>query len=256
MIWELTDVNALFHKVRRITEGDFKLEYQYGPDNQRKVFLLNYQGAELRKVTYSGNYEKIEVGGQTYEVHYIFGGSGMAAVNVRHNGTDALYYVYTDHLGSILSITNASGSVIYKQNFDPWGRERNPDDWSYSANPYNKPPWLIRGFTGHEHLPEFSLINMNGRMYDPLLGRMLSPDNYVQFSGTMSVGMYELQGRLNYSKYMRSGVNFDNRWNWSSVVINRYDASFNSVVGPGSTMTPYTNDYFVRYQYYQYFFGY
>lgn len=37
-----------------------------------------------------------------------------------------------------------------------------------------------RGYTGHEMLPEFGLINMNGRMYDPLLGRFLSPDNYVQ----------------------------------------------------------------------------
>ena len=36
------------------------------------------------------------------------------------------------------------------------------------------------GFTGHEHLPEFGLINMNGRLYDPVLGRFLSPDNYVQ----------------------------------------------------------------------------
>ena len=29
-------------------------------------------------------------------------------------------------------------------------------------------------------LPEFGLINMNGRMYDPLLARFLSPDDYVQ----------------------------------------------------------------------------
>jgi len=26
-----------------------------------------------------------------------------------------------------------------------------------------------RGFTGHEHLYNFSLINMNGRMYDPVM---------------------------------------------------------------------------------------
>ena len=37
-----------------------------------------------------------------------------------------------------------------------------------------------RGFTGHEHLYAFSLINMNGRMYDPLLSSFLSPDNYMQ----------------------------------------------------------------------------
>src|SRR6185295_10481740 len=27
---------------------------------------------------------------------------------------------------------------------------------------------------------EFGLINMNGRLYDPILGRILSPDNYIQ----------------------------------------------------------------------------
>ena len=37
-----------------------------------------------------------------------------------------------------------------------------------------------RGFTGHEHYDRFGIINMNARLYDPLLGRFLSPDPYVQ----------------------------------------------------------------------------
>ena len=47
------------------------------------------------------------------------------------------------------------------------------------------------GYTGHEMMPEFGLINMsrkslarseesNGRLYAPTIGRILSPDNYVQ----------------------------------------------------------------------------
>ena len=43
----------------------------------------------------------------------------------------------------------------------------------------NNSGWLTRGFTGHEHLPQFNLINMNGRLYDPIVGRMLSVDNNV-----------------------------------------------------------------------------
>ena len=39
---------------------------------------------------------------------------------------------------------------------------------------------LHRGCMGHEMLNEFNLINMNGRVYDPVLGRFLSPDKYVQ----------------------------------------------------------------------------
>ncbi len=64
--------------------------------------------------------------------------------------------------------------------------------YSYTANTSNtKPGWLLRGYTGHEHLPEFNLINMNGRMYDPLIARMLSPDNYVQSaSSTQAYNRY------------------------------------------------------------------
>ena len=37
-----------------------------------------------------------------------------------------------------------------------------------------------RGFTGHEHMTAFGLINMNGRCYDPLTSSFLSVDAYVQ----------------------------------------------------------------------------
>jgi RHS repeat-associated protein len=41
-------------------------------------------------------------------------------------------------------------------------------------------PLVTRGFTGHEHLDGLRLIDMKGRLYDPELGRFLSPDNYIQ----------------------------------------------------------------------------
>jgi RHS repeat-associated protein len=43
----------------------------------------------------------------------------------------------------------------------------------------------------HEHLDEFQLINMNGRVYDPLTAQFLSPDPYVQAPGDW----------LNYNRY-------------------------------------------------------
>jgi RHS repeat-associated protein len=66
-----------------------------------------------------------------------------------------------------------------EQNFDAWGRNRNTTDWTYNNIAAPTLAWQTRGYTGHEHLPVFGLINMNGRLYDPLLGRMLSPDNYT-----------------------------------------------------------------------------
>src|SRR5690606_38556007 len=38
---------------------------------------------------------------------------------------------------------------------------------------------VSRGYTDHEHLPGSRIINMNGRMYDPELGRHLSADPYT-----------------------------------------------------------------------------
>lgn len=38
---------------------------------------------------------------------------------------------------------------------------------------------LERGFTGHEHILQFGIINMNARLYDPIIASFLSPDNEV-----------------------------------------------------------------------------
>lgn len=60
------------------------------------------------------------------------------------------------------------------------GRNRNPNNWSYTSVPA-VPDWLYRGYTGHEGLGQFSLINMNGRIYDPIIGRMISPDINITY---------------------------------------------------------------------------
>ena len=140
---------------------------------------------------YIGSYEKqIIAGGATREVHYVSGGNGLCAILVKEGGIVTPYYVYTDHLGSLLTITNSAGTVIAEQNFDAWGRKRNPINWQYAGVP-TTPAWLYRGYTSHEHLPYFTLINMNGRMYDPIQGRMLSPDNYVSTPfGTQGYNRY------------------------------------------------------------------
>ena len=38
-----------------------------------------------------------------------------------------------------------------------------------------------RGFTGHEMLDEVGLVHMNGRVYDPSLGRFMTADTFIQF---------------------------------------------------------------------------
>ena len=64
--------------------------------------------------------------------------------------------------------------------YDPWGRLRDPNTQQVYAVGAEPTLFLARGYTGHEHLSVFGLINMNARLYDPALGRFLSPDPYVQ----------------------------------------------------------------------------
>ncbi|MBR1940070.1 MAG: RHS repeat-associated core domain-containing protein, partial [Bacteroidaceae bacterium] len=66
--------------------------------------------------------------------------------------------------------------------YDAWGRMRNPSTWAVYAVGSEPSLYLGRGYTGHEHLPMFGLVNMNARLYDPVLGRFLAPDPYVQGS--------------------------------------------------------------------------
>lgn len=167
-----------FLKTASITEGTYQMDYTYGDDYERVKSILKQNSAIIETKYYFDNYEKKISGGVTTEVHYVSGGNGLCAIIVRQGGTNNFYFVYTDQLGSILTVTDISGNKVAEQNFDAWGRNRNPLTWQYASVPA-VPVWLYRGYTGHEHVSQFALINMNGRMYDPIEGRMLSPDNYV-----------------------------------------------------------------------------
>ena len=95
-------------------------------------------------------------------------------------GSWQLYYICRDYLGSITHVTTGSGPVVQELSYDAWGRLRNPATQTAYAPGSEPVPFLGRGYTGHEHLAMFGLVNMNARLYDPAVGRFLSPDPYVQ----------------------------------------------------------------------------
>ncbi|MDD6184410.1 MAG: RHS repeat-associated core domain-containing protein [Bacteroidales bacterium] len=111
--------------------------------------------------------------------------NALAAICVRRNGVDSMYYVHPDRLGSYTHITNANKQVIRNLHFDPWGNVKTDTDWrtfdsttlsGFLAGTIR----FSRGFTGHEHYADMKIINMNGRLYDPVIARFFSPDNFVQ----------------------------------------------------------------------------
>ena len=102
-------------------------------------------------------------------------------VMVRENGSGwKLLNIGRDHLGSVTHLATCDGTLVAEYSYDAWGRLRDPETQEIYSSGEEPELLLGRGFTGHEHLPWFGLVNMNARLYDPALGRFLSPDPYIQ----------------------------------------------------------------------------
>ncbi|HQV67023.1 MAG: VCBS repeat-containing protein [Saprospiraceae bacterium] len=193
-----------------IREGAYTLIYTYGYDGNRIKSVLRYNNVVKETKYYLGDYEKVISEQGTAIVHYIAIDGQLKVIIDTQGSTHTPHYVYTDHLGSIIKVTNAAGTDEVVQTFDPWGRRRDYSTWTYIDEniPLGHPIWLYRGYTGHEHLPQFHLINMNGRMYDPELARMLSPDNYIQDGGNSQNYNRYSYGYNNPLKYTDPDGNF------------------------------------------------
>lgn len=131
------------------------------------------------------------------------GGDAYSAPAVLMASADSVvgYYLGRDHLGSITHITNENGDLLYEYSYDAWGRLRNPATHALYAVDQEPQLFLGRGYCGHEHLPWCGLVNMNARLYDPVTGRFLSPDPFVQlpdFSQNFNRYSYCLNNPLRY----------------------------------------------------------
>ena len=102
-------------------------------------------------------------------------------VRETRGGNVTVTYLHYDHLGSTEAMSNAAGIYIERMSFGPWGG-RQQDNWR-AGNPTMGLPLFYptqKGFTGHEHIDQLELIHMNGRVYDPVVARFISPDPYIQ----------------------------------------------------------------------------
>lgn len=162
-------------------DGSVSLNYLYGLGDERVKSQLVKGGTTVSKY-YLGNYEVVNTNGVEHSIIYVsFPGTGLIAMLVTTDQSTEVFPVYKDHLGSITKITNLDGDIVAEHSFDPWGRRRDPNTWDINQPIVgNGLDWLHRGYTGHEMLDDFDIIHMNGRLYDPLTARMLSPDNFVQ----------------------------------------------------------------------------
>lgn len=185
-----------------ITENGITASFSYNAGGDRvKMEVVQGATALLTRYYISNQYE---LDAQTSIERLYLGGDAYSApaVYVKEGGIWNIYYICRDYLGSITHIANANSSLKAEYSYDAWGRLRNPVTHVAYAPGTEPALFLARGYTGHEQLPWFGLINMNARLYDPALGRFLSPDPYVQapdFTQNFNRYSYCLNNPLIYS---------------------------------------------------------
>ncbi len=216
------------HNVTKITVGTSqgtttaRDEFWYTPDGDRFLGRETWDASGVQRTaitTYLGAFE--EVRPSAASSYNLFRRVQVTPTvqwmwrSVAAGGTASdWFFQHRDHLGSVDAITNTSGtlvsSVVGKTSFDPFGGRRSKD-WSRDITQVEKDALLApdyedekspRGFTDHEMLNRTGFIHMNGRVYDPRIGRFVSPDPIVQsptFSQSYNRYAYVFNNPLAYT---------------------------------------------------------
>ena len=194
-----------FSRPDSIVENGYKAKFVYNDDFDRVKMTVSLNNSVFLKRYYLGGcYEIDQRSGNNLEKLYLCGDyydSPIAVIRANTNNK-SIVYIFRDYMGSITHLYLSTGKRIHEISYDAWGRQRDPA--TLRVYDHDKQPALFlgRGYTGHEHLPWFGLINMNARLYDPALGRFLSPDPYVQmpdFSQNFNRYSYALNNPLKYN---------------------------------------------------------
>jgi len=203
--------------VKRIGRGRDSISFTYGADRARWK-REDVKNQKKTTTTYIGNVERVQGDDGFIEWRRTV---GDVVFTYRTSSTNQLVtngsnvaYLYKDHLGSVDVITNAVGqlNVTNSMGFDPWGARRDGDTWADMTEDQRiaalyingamvfKQPITQQGFTGHEMLDDMGIIHMNGRIYDPHIGRFLQADPHVD-------GARDTQGFNRYSYLQNNPLN-------------------------------------------------
>ncbi|MBX3707646.1 MAG: VCBS repeat-containing protein [Pseudomonadales bacterium] len=181
---------AVHNKPVSMSRSGATVTVDYGP-NRERFRRIDVQGGSTTTTHYVGSIEKVWRPGGVIQVKRYLDGELIETIE---GSTRTVEYLLTDHLGSVDVVVNAAGSIVQSMAFDPFGRRRSPTNYAALAD---STIWSFdttrttRGYTGHEQLDPVGLVHMNGRVYDPTLGRFLSPDPFVQDpSNTQSLNRY------------------------------------------------------------------
>ncbi|MCM2678171.1 RHS repeat domain-containing protein [Echinimonas agarilytica] len=150
-------------------------QFEYGANRELYHQILIDGIKRVDTLYVKGLYERKKLSSGVTEHKYMV---GNVVVTDRSNGDHDTLYMHKDHLGSTASITDALGNIVQHFRYDVWGKQSAFADNSTLAN-YSSPA-ESQGFTGHKMMNDLGIIHMNGRIYDPTIGRFLQADPHIQ----------------------------------------------------------------------------
>ncbi|MCP3925716.1 MAG: hypothetical protein GY714_24370 [Desulfobacterales bacterium] len=171
-----------FNKPTKFTKGTHSVEFTYGPEYNRYKKKEVKDTGTTETFYIDKSYEKIVEGNKTTHKYFMYAEGHLATIHVKteENSTelpDETRYLLYDPLGSVDTITDNRGNIVERMSYEAFGQRRE-GNWQSAGNVV--PAFTNRGYTGHEHIEEMGFIHMNGRVYDPEIGRFLSADPVIQ----------------------------------------------------------------------------
>ena len=166
-------------------------KFYYGPDGDRYLGVETWNnGSQKTYTVYLGAFEEVRPQNTNSNYNLIQKSNLGSVVHVRTVDAasivdERLEYVHFDHQGSIDAVTDENGNLVNKTSFDAFGGRRE-DNWSRTISTpaldlikQQEDEHYSRGYTAHEHLNRTGFVHMNGRVYDPRIGRFVSADPFV-----------------------------------------------------------------------------
>ncbi|MFT3848682.1 MAG: RHS repeat-associated core domain-containing protein [Propionivibrio sp.] len=176
-----------FGMPQAMAQGTLSAAFYYGPEHQRIKQISSVQGTTIYVNPDNEGallFEQDIKPDGSIEQRSFINADGQAVAIVRNTtvgdtSTESTRYLHRDHLGSLTTLSDEAGAALERLAYEPFGKRRQANG---AADPDNAllPQTSDRGFTGHEMLDELGLIHMNGRVYDPTVGRFLSADPHIQ----------------------------------------------------------------------------
>ncbi|MDB5905855.1 MAG: Flagellar hook-length control protein FliK, partial [Betaproteobacteria bacterium] len=208
---------ATISGVRLAAGTSYSYTYTYNTDHQRTRLVHSTLGTFIYlhpdgagKLLYE---KEVKPTGVIEHKNYINAGGIQVGVLInRSDGSTEMRYFHQDNLGSNTLITNSTGGVMERLAYEAYGKRRNANG---TADPNNTLFGINtdRGFTGHEELDEIALIHMNGRLYDPVLARFITPDPTLQAPDNLqSYNRYTYGFNNPLSGYDPTGYSFWKKW--------------------------------------------